>query len=48
MSHYPVVHRFPGRYMELPRDHVNAYVVELEKSVVVVDATTTDYSSSTT
>jgi glyoxylase-like metal-dependent hydrolase (beta-lactamase superfamily II) len=25
--------------MELPRDHVNAYVVELEKSVVVVDAT---------
>jgi glyoxylase-like metal-dependent hydrolase (beta-lactamase superfamily II) len=25
--------------MELPRDHVNAYVVELENSVVVVDTT---------
>ena len=36
---YPSVHRVVGRFMELPRDHVNAYVVELEESVVVVDTT---------
>lgn len=35
----PIVHRVPGKFMVLPRDHVNAFVVELEKSVVVVDAT---------
>lgn len=36
---YPVVHRFPGKFMELPRDHVNAYIVELERSVIVIDTT---------
>lgn len=36
---YWSVHRFVGRFTELPRDHVNAYVVELENSVVVVDTT---------
>ena len=36
---YPVVHRFMGKFMELPRDHVNAYIVELENSVIVVDTT---------
>lgn len=35
----PVIHRFAGRFMELPRDHVNAYIVELENSVVVIDTT---------
>jgi glyoxylase-like metal-dependent hydrolase (beta-lactamase superfamily II) len=35
----PRVHRVVGRFMELPRDHVNAYVVELSNSVVVVDTT---------
>jgi glyoxylase-like metal-dependent hydrolase (beta-lactamase superfamily II) len=35
----PRVYRFAGRFMELPRDHVNAYVVELSDSVVVVDTT---------
>jgi glyoxylase-like metal-dependent hydrolase (beta-lactamase superfamily II) len=35
----PGVYRFAGRFMELPRDHVNAYVVELSNSVVVVDTT---------
>jgi glyoxylase-like metal-dependent hydrolase (beta-lactamase superfamily II) len=33
------VHRFTGKFMQLPRDHVNAYVVELPGAVVVVDAT---------
>lgn len=36
---FPRVHRFMGRFMELPKDHVNAYIVELENSVVVVDTT---------
>lgn len=36
---YPSVHRFVGGFMELPRDHVNAYLVELENSVIVVDTT---------
>lgn len=36
---YPIVHRVVGRFMELPRDHVNAYIVEQEASVVVVDTT---------
>lgn len=35
----PGVYRFVGRFTELPRDHVNAYVVELSDSVVVVDTT---------
>jgi glyoxylase-like metal-dependent hydrolase (beta-lactamase superfamily II) len=35
----PNVYRFAGRFMELPRDHVNAYVVELHDCVVVVDTT---------
>ncbi len=39
MASYPIVHRVPGKFMELPRDHVNAFVVELEKCVVVVDTT---------
>ena len=38
MSDFPKVHRFLGRFMQLP-DHVNAYIVELEKSVVVIDTT---------
>ena len=33
------VYRFVGRFMELPRDYVNAYVVELSDSVIVVDTT---------
>lgn len=33
------VHSLKGRFVELPRDHVYAFVVELEKSVVVVDST---------
>lgn len=39
MSDFPKIHRFMGRFMELPRDHVNAYIVELENSVVVIDTT---------
>ena len=39
MSDFPKVHDFMGKFMELPRDHVRAYVVELENSAVVVDAT---------
>ena len=35
----PKVHRYIGKFMVLPRDHVNAFVVELENSVVVVDST---------
>lgn len=38
MSKFPIVHTVPCLFMQLPRDHVNAYVVELENSVVVVDA----------
>lgn len=39
MTEFPRVHDFMGKFMELPRDHVRAYVVEMESSVVVVDAT---------
>jgi glyoxylase-like metal-dependent hydrolase (beta-lactamase superfamily II) len=39
MAEYPKVRTVTGKFMVLPRDHVHAYVVELEKSVVVVDAT---------
>jgi len=39
MARYPIIHRVPGKFMELPRDHVNAFIIELEKCVVVVDAT---------
>lgn len=39
MSEFPKVHRFMGKFMVLPVDHVNAFVVELENTVVVVDAT---------
>lgn len=35
----PKIHRHMGRFMVLPRDHVNAFIVELEKSIVVVDST---------
>jgi glyoxylase-like metal-dependent hydrolase (beta-lactamase superfamily II) len=37
MSDFPIVHRVKGRFMELPRDHVNAFIVEMEDSVVIVD-----------
>ncbi len=33
------IHRHMGKFLELPRDHVNAFIVELDKSVVVVDGT---------
>jgi len=40
MSNFiPKVHPYAGRFIELPRDHVYAFVVELEKSVVVIDTT---------
>ena len=39
MSTYPIVHSFSGKFVELPRDHVHAYIVELEHAVVIVDAT---------
>ena len=39
MAMYPMVHDHMGKFMVLPRDHVHAYVVELENSLVVVDAT---------
>lgn len=35
----PAIHRVTGKFMELPRDHVNAYIVELDHSVVIIDAT---------
>lgn len=35
----PIIHRHMGKFLELPRDHVNAFVVELPSSVVIVDAT---------
>lgn len=38
-TEYPKVHTYRGRFIELPRDHVNAYVIELPSAVVVVDAT---------
>lgn len=39
MANYPVIHRVPGKFMELPRDHVNAFIVELKDCVVVIDST---------
>lgn len=39
MPEYPIVHDIMGKFMVLPRDHVHAYVVELENAVVVVDTT---------
>ncbi len=39
MSNLPVVHRVPGKFMELPRDHVNAFIVETKDAVVIVDTT---------
>jgi glyoxylase-like metal-dependent hydrolase (beta-lactamase superfamily II) len=33
------VHRHMGKFLELPRDHVNAFIVEFDKSQVIVDAT---------
>jgi len=39
MGAYLKVHDIMGKFMDLPRDHVHAYVIELEESVVVVDAT---------
>lgn len=38
MTKYPIVHRVPGKFPVLP-EHVNAYLIELENSAVVVDAT---------
>jgi len=38
MSEFPIVHRVAGKFPVLP-NHVNAYLVELEKSAVVVDST---------
>ena len=35
----PITHRYIGKFMALPDDHVNAYIVELENSLVVVDST---------
>lgn len=45
MSQFPKIDRFIGRFMELPEDHVNAYIVELESSVVLVDTTLTESSA---
>jgi glyoxylase-like metal-dependent hydrolase (beta-lactamase superfamily II) len=39
MSEFPKVHTVTGKFMFLPRDHVHAYVVELEHAVVVIDTT---------
>ncbi len=39
MSSFPVIYRISGKFMELPRDHVNAFVVETKNSVVIVDTT---------
>ena len=36
---YPLVHDYLGKFMELPRDHVHAYVIELKDCLLVVDAT---------
>lgn len=37
MTEFPIIHRVTVAFMELPRDHVNAFVVELPNSVVVID-----------
>lgn len=39
MTNFPIVHDVMGKFMELPQDHVHAYIVELENSLVIVDAT---------
>jgi glyoxylase-like metal-dependent hydrolase (beta-lactamase superfamily II) len=39
MPQFPIVHDIKGKFMQLPRDHVHAYVIELEHAVVVVDTT---------
>jgi glyoxylase-like metal-dependent hydrolase (beta-lactamase superfamily II) len=39
MGDFPKVYTVAGKFMALPRDHVNAYVVETERAVVVVDST---------
>lgn len=38
MAKYPMVHGVKVAFMQLPRDFVYAYVVELPKSVVVIDS----------
>ena len=35
----PIVHRYAGKFMALPHDRVNAYIVELDNSLVIVDST---------
>ena len=35
----PVVHRHMGKFMQLPQDHVNAFIVEGDRASVIVDAT---------
>ena len=35
----PVVHPYVGKFMALPHDRVNAYIVELDRSVVIIDST---------
>lgn len=35
----PITHRYIGKFMALPSDHVNAYIVELENSSVIIDST---------
>lgn len=37
MADLPKVHTYDAKFMVLPRDHVHAYVVELENKCVVVD-----------
>lgn len=39
MSDFPKIHTVTGKFMLLPRDHVHAYVVELEHAVVIIDTT---------
>jgi glyoxylase-like metal-dependent hydrolase (beta-lactamase superfamily II) len=39
MAEFPKVRTVTGKFMFLPRDHVHAYVIELENAVVVVDST---------
>lgn len=33
------IHKIPGLFFELPRDHVNAFIVETTSSVIVIDTT---------
>lgn len=39
MADFPKIHTVTGKFMLLPRDHVHAYVVELERAVIVIDTT---------